>query len=213
MYYTYIAERALKIPCPPGVAMTHAFPEFQTALRACRACDLEHEPRPLVWGHAQAPVAIVGQAPSRSGHLTGKPWNDASGKTLRTWLGVDEATFYDPTRFYLTALAHCFPGKAKGGGDRLPPPACWDLWVKQELTYLRPRLWVLVGRQSAHKVLGVKDFTEAVFEDWQFDGVPAWVLPHPSPANRKWFKDHPSFAEERLPRLLAAVTHALRSSP
>ena len=32
-------------------------------------------------------------------HVTGIPFNDASGDRLREWLGVSQEQFYDPTKF------------------------------------------------------------------------------------------------------------------
>jgi uracil-DNA glycosylase len=43
-------------------------------------------------------MLIVGQAPGALVHATGIPWNDASGKRLRAWMGVDGKAFYDASR-------------------------------------------------------------------------------------------------------------------
>ena len=45
-------------------------------IRACRVCDLPHEPRPVVRVRKDARILIAGQAPGRLVHETGLPWND-----------------------------------------------------------------------------------------------------------------------------------------
>jgi len=37
------------------------------------------------------------------------------------------------------------------------------------------------------------------------NGVMTFVLPHPSPINVKWFKDHPGFEKYRLPRIRKCI--------
>ncbi len=63
---------------------------------ACRICEaqLPLGPRPVVQIGSKARLLIVGQAPGRKVHMTGVPWNDASGDRLREWLGLDRAIFF-----------------------------------------------------------------------------------------------------------------------
>ena len=66
-------------------------------IRGCTLCaaNFEHEPRPVLSLSPQSRIALIGQAPGRKVHESGIPWDDASGKRLRTWLGVNDETFYD----------------------------------------------------------------------------------------------------------------------
>lgn len=59
--------------------------------------------QPLYAAHPGARVVIIGQAPGRRAQEAGIAWDDASGKTLRTWLGISTETFYDPRRVALLA--------------------------------------------------------------------------------------------------------------
>ena len=98
------------------------------AIHSCRLCTgLPAVAVPKVHGSARARVVVVGQALSLAESMdpAARPFDDATGRTLRRWLGVDEATFYDPDLFYLTALGKCFPGKAPAGGDLPPRRACY----------------------------------------------------------------------------------------
>mgnify|MGYP002740284162 FL=1 len=48
--------------------------------------------KPVYTASAQSRIVLVGQAPGRIAQETLRPWNDASGRLLRQWLGVsDEA--------------------------------------------------------------------------------------------------------------------------
>ncbi|MFR0985782.1 MAG: uracil-DNA glycosylase family protein [Frisingicoccus sp.] len=51
----------------------------------------------------------ISQAPSRTVHNTGKPFNDASGRRLRSeWYRISDETFYNPDNFYIVSIAHCY---------------------------------------------------------------------------------------------------------
>ena len=43
-----------------------------------------------------------------------------------------------------------------------------------------------------------ESFNELIFKDNYINGKLAIVLPHPSPLNIKWFKDHPEFMKKRI---------------
>src|SRR4051812_38619211 len=94
-------------------------------LRACRICRdaprygtaLPHEPRPVLQAASDACICIAGQAPGVRVHASGRPFTDASGVRLRTWLGIDEESFYDPHKVALVPMGFCFPGLDAAGGD------------------------------------------------------------------------------------------------
>lgn len=82
-------------------------------IQACRVCEahLPLGPRPIVRISPSARILMVGQAPGLKVHESGIPWNDASGKRLREWLGVEESVFYDPRRFAIVPMSLCYPGR------------------------------------------------------------------------------------------------------
>ncbi|GAL69299.1 hypothetical protein VC0266 [Jejuia pallidilutea] len=49
--------------------------------------------------HPDAKIVIIGQAPGTKVHASGIPWDDASGKQLRKWLGVTDSQFYNEKKF------------------------------------------------------------------------------------------------------------------
>src|SRR5690606_28835112 len=96
-------------------------------VRACRICvesprgkPLPHEPRPVLQVSSTARVLIASQAPGTKVHLSGRPFTDASGDRLRSWLGVTGEEFYDAENFAIVPMGFCFPGQDAKGGD-LPP--------------------------------------------------------------------------------------------
>src|SRR5438046_684668 len=107
--------------------------------------------RPVVTGNAVlSPVMLIGQAPGIKEGPAGKPFAWTAGKTLFQWfaqLDLDEATFRE--QVYMAAVCRCFPGKAPGGGDRVPSAdeveRC-SRHLTSELRLLRPRLVIPVGK-------------------------------------------------------------------
>ena len=188
--------------------MADSIKNLQKELSGCRLCQqrFDHEPRPMVWGNEAAPVLLIGQAPSRSVHETGKPFNDMSGRRLRSWLHLSEEQFWDKNFLYISAMGHCFPGKApKGGGDNKPPKICSETWMPRLLKSLQPQIYLLVGSYAAQHFFPKQKLSELVFEELEVNGRTAFVLPHPSPLNQKWFKDYPEFERARIHDIRATL--------
>jgi len=187
--------------------------KLQAQLRACRHCEGMLEPRPVVHGNPGAPILQVSQAPGKKVHETGIPFNDASGRRLRQdWYQISDAQFYDPDLFYITSMGHCYPGKGKTG-DKKPPRCCFDMWTRREIE-LKPgtRMMLVVGREAASRLFPKREFTELVFQDQEYDGIPCFVLPHPSPLNVRWFRMHPEFETQRMPVIREKLHQVLKTA-
>ncbi|MDX1269428.1 MAG: uracil-DNA glycosylase family protein, partial [Oceanisphaera sp.] len=93
------------------------FSALMQRILACQTCakNLPLAPKPILQTDPRASILIAGQAPGRRAHDCGVPFDDASGDRLRSWLGVDRATFYDPARFAIVPMGFCYPGKGRGG--------------------------------------------------------------------------------------------------
>lgn len=198
------------IPILPALP---ALSDLLTEIAGCRHCaaHLPHGPRPVVAAGATARLVIIGQAPGRKVHDTGIPWNDASGRLLRDWLGIDADTFYDASRVSLMPMGFCYPGTGKSG-DLPPRPECAPRW-HAPLRAAMPeiRLTLLIGAYAQAAYLGARreptlTGTVARFRDYLPEYLP---LPHPSPRNRAWFKNNPWFETEVLPELRRRVAAAL----
>jgi uracil-DNA glycosylase len=157
--------------------------------------------RPVVHGAAVVSrIFLLGQAPGPREGSFGKPFAWTAGRTLFRWfegaLGVDEATFR--ARVYLAAVARCFPGKARGGGDRRPDPAeiarCRP-FLEREVAICQPALILPVGTLAIEQVLGHKGpLVEVVGQkhrvSWHGVTADAICLPHPSGAST-WHRTEP----------------------
>lgn len=178
---------------------------------ACRLCEsaLPLGPRPVFRVSETARVLIIGQAPGTKVHMTGVPWNDASGDRLRSWLLMDRDLFYDVARIAIVPTGLCYPGRLPKGGDAPPRPECAPLWLDR-FTRLMPqvRLTLLVGSYALRHRLGRGAMTDQVrrFQDLGPAVIP---LPHPSWRTTGWERHNPWFAEVLLPALRLGVATAL----
>ncbi len=161
---------------------------LQRELAQCKACP--NMIGPVVHGPPiLASVYLLGQAPGPHEGKIGKPFAWTAGKTLFKWfeefVGIDEGTFR--ARIYMSAVARCFPGKAKGGGDRKPAPdeieRC-QRFVLREVEILQPSR-VLGDFGKLTEVIGSARKTK-------YHGVDVDViaLPHPSGAST-WHRVEP----------------------
>jgi uracil-DNA glycosylase len=169
------------------------------------------ESLPVVQPYNGQRAYIHGQAP---GELEGEqrlPWRGRAGRTLRSWLEMDEDAFY--ATFYCASVTRCYPGKSSSGkGDRTPTPREQQLcsfWREWELRLIRPQLVLVVGGLSARRLLGVSNLAGCIGRRFELDGAVAIPLPHPSgtsrwlnePANRERLADALAVVEEELARL------------
>lgn len=182
-------------------------------VRSCRVCEaqLPLGPRPVLQVSDSARILIVGQAPGTAVHRTGIPWNDPSGNTLRTWMGIDEAAFYDKRCVAIIPMGYCYPGRGKSG-DLPPRRECAELWLEKLLGYLpHIGMTLLVGQYAQRHFLGTQrkaTLTETV-RAWR-DYAPGFLpLPHPSPRNRGWLKRNPWFETGLLPVLRTRIAEML----
>jgi uracil-DNA glycosylase len=182
-------------------------------VRRCRACEahLPLGPRPVVQVGARARILIVGQAPGKAVHESGIPWNDASGKTLRRWMGITVETFYDSEQIAIIPMGYCYPGRGNSG-DLPPRRECAELWLDKLMGHLPDiRLTLLVGQYAQKHFLGSqrKATLAATVDAWEAYAPEFFPLLHPSPRNTPWLRRHPWFEEHLLPELRHRVVQAL----
>jgi uracil-DNA glycosylase len=169
-----------------------------TRLRTCHACP--QMIGPVVTGEpVLSPVMLIGQAPGVREGPAGKPFAWTAGKTMFGWfasVGVPEDAFRD--RVYMAAVCRCFPGKAPGGGDRVPAPdeiARCSKHLHAELRLVRPRLVIPVGKLAIAQLVPETDklaeivgtVRRAELAGQAFDLI---ALPHPSGAST-WHRTEP----------------------
>ncbi len=183
-------------------------------LDACRRCPAMAGP--VVHGEAVlSPLLLIGQAPGPHEGALGRPFAWTAGRTLFRWFesaGASETQVRG--RVYLAAVARCFPGKARSGGDRKPGPQeignCRE-YLRAEADLLEPKLVIPVGALAIEQVLGHKvalaQVVGRVLEGELFGHrCELLCLPHPSGAST-WHKGQPG------QRLLAEALRQLAEHP
>lgn len=128
----------------------------------------------------------------------------------------------------------------KKQGDKPPRPECATTWHEKLLALMPQVELVLVLGQyaidyhlprakarlsTACRELTSPDLTLSTplpppkvtvtqaIEQWSLYWPQLMVMPHPSPRNNLWLKQHPEFERERLPTLQERVASLLASSP
>ncbi len=210
------ANGSSALPLARVLPLSESAARLLNEIRACRICrdqplgtPLPHEPNPVAVLSDTARIAICGQAPGNRVNKSGIPFTDPSGDRLRSWLGVDEAQFYDPARFAIVPMGFCFPGNDRHGGDLPPRRECSVHWHQRVFAAMPSiRIKLLIGGSAQVWHLGTrrkKSVTETVRHWRDYAGnkgeIQEWPLPHPSWRNTGWLKKNPWFDEELLPEL------------
>lgn len=192
--------------------MEKGFNNIIKEIRKCNICEdkFGFKPHPVVIGSATSKIVQISQAPSKTVDTTLKPFTDQSGKKLKyEWYQITNEEFYNPDNFFITALAHCYPGKDKNRCDKAPPKICYEKWIKKELEYIDNKLYIIIGAKAAKTFFPDEDYNNLIFKNNTLFGKLAIVLPHPSPLNIKWFKDNPDFMEKRIIEIRKIINNTL----
>lgn len=187
--------------------------ELLQQIKNCTVCaqQLKDGVNPILAASPNSKLIIIGQAPGRMVHQTGIPWNDKSGDNLRSWLGIDKATFYNTKSIALVPMGFCYPGAGKTG-DLPPRPECAPLWHEKLLAFMpNAQLVLLIGQYAQKYYLGEtakSSLTETVqnFKNYLPNYFP---LPHPSPRNNIWMAKNEWFGQTVLTELKDRVQNLL----
>lgn len=186
-----------------------------TDIRRCRRCAADiPSPNPMLSANRSATILIVGQAPGAKVHASGIPWDDASGKRLCHWMGIDTNSFYDQSKIAILPMGFCYPGKGVSG-DLPPRPECATTWHTQILEHLpNVQCTLLIGQyaQKRYSPSAGKTVTERV-QAWRKFSPKQFLLPHPSPRNQHWLMRNPWFERETVPELQKAIYQLINQPP
>jgi uracil-DNA glycosylase family 4 len=152
---------------------------------------------PVLSGDGTEHAMLIGQAPGRREIETGLPFAHEAGRRLVGWLALAGVTLDDfRTRWYVTSVAKCYPGRRAGASVDSPPSRAevrrWSPFLDDEVRLVAPGLVVLVGG-IAHRYA----FGDASRVDELVGGLLSWepapgavviALPHPSGAST-WLND------------------------
>jgi uracil-DNA glycosylase len=171
--------------------MSRTLQVLQAEIHVCRKCEIAGyipEARPLTAGSQSARFMVIGQAPSRTDHLSGQFFVGPAGRRLREWFL--EAGFA-PEDFgsviYSAAITKCFPGRVSGSSkDRAPSRAEQNLcrpWLDAEMAAVDPRVVVLFGGLAIGTFLSKRPLAELIGQTFEREGR-LWIpLPHSSGAS------------------------------
>lgn len=168
--------------------------------------------RPVFQLGEHSKVIIISQAPGKKVDQTGVPWNDASGKKLKEWLGVNDRQFYNPELFSIIPIDFCYPGKGKKG-DLPPRIECAEKWHNRILSCMDSQpIKLLIGKYAIDYYLKserMKTITETVrhFRDFLPEYFP---MIHPSPRNIGWLKKNLWFESESIPLLKKIIANKFK---
>lgn len=178
------------------------FDQLTLQIDRCTLCEasLPDSPKPILQANTEARILIIGQAPGRITREQGRPWDDASGERLRSWIGIDRQEFYISKFLSIIPMGFCYPGKGRSG-DLPPRPECAKTWHAKLLAAMPDiQLTLLIGKYAQDYYLGDgRSLTERVKTN-DLNTSPI-CLPHPSPRNRYWLQKNPWFEQEQIPTL------------
>ena len=181
--------------------------QLLTRIANCRICEGQiPEPRPVLRASSSARLLVIGQAPGTRVHASGIPWDDASGKRLREWMGLSAEEFYDSARVAIIPMGFCYPGKGKSG-DLPPAPACAPTWhteIMRQLPGIKCTLLIGMYSQQYYLSDAGNRLTDTV-RNWRRYAPERFVTPHPSPRNQLWLRRNPWFEQEVIPSLRERV--------
>lgn len=145
----------------------------------CDKCHLAQSRKSFVFGagNVDAGLMIIGEAPGQEEDAQGLPFVGPAGKLLSEMLaavGIDRKK-----DVFITNILKCRPP-----GNRNPESAeilmCLPLLEKQ-ITVIRPKLLLLLGRIAAHSLLNSTDsISKMRGKEHLFRGIPAVVTYHPA---------------------------------
>ncbi|MBF1136323.1 MAG: uracil-DNA glycosylase family protein [[Eubacterium] sulci] len=166
---------------------------------------------PILQVDKEARILIVGQAPGKKVEESLIPFNDKSGETLISWMGIDRDTFYSD-KIAILPMDFYYPGKGKTG-DLPPRKFIANEYHESILNELKNiELTILIGKYSMDYYLKgqmKKNLTETVrcFDEY----LPRYFpIVHPSPLNFRWQAKNPWFVQDVVPVLKKTVNKILK---
>lgn len=177
--------------------------------------NIEYKKRnipPILQVSKSAKILIIGQAPGKKVEETLIPFNDKSGETLISWMGIDKDIFYS-NKIAILPMDFYYPGKGKTG-DLPPRKFIAEEYHKPILDELdNIELTILVGKYSMDYYLKgrkKKNLTETVrcFDEYLPEYFP---IVHPSPLNFRWQAKNPWFLKDVVPVLKKNVCEILEN--
>jgi len=157
----------------------------------CQRCRLKGGRKQIVFGvgNPEAELVFVGEAPGADEDRLGEPFVGAAGQLLDKMI---EAMGFRRSDVYICNVIKCRPPE-----NRNPEPdevASCEPFLKKQLSVLRPRMIVTLGKFAAHCLLRVDTPITRLRGTWKsYEGIqlmptyhPAFLLRDPSRKRECW---------------------------
>ena len=155
------------------------WPELQQGIRECSACTLCQQRKQAVpgVGDLKPDWLFIGEGPGAEEDVRGEPFVGQAGKLLDAMLASLGIARGD--KVYIANAVKCRPP-----GNRTPEAAemaACRPWLERQITLLKPKVIVLLGKAAVHSVLG-EDKSLAAMRGRRFEhaGIPVAVTYHPA---------------------------------
>lgn len=155
------------------------WPELQQGIRECSACTLCQQRKQAVpgVGDLKPDWLFIGEGPGAEEDVRGEPFVGQAGKLLDAMLASLGIARGD--KVYIANAVKCRPP-----GNRTPEAAemaACRPWLERQITLLKPKVIVLLGKAAVHSVLD-EDKSLAAMRGRRFEhaGIPVAVTYHPA---------------------------------
>lgn len=169
------------------------WPELQTTVSACTACELHKTRTQTVFGVGahDAQWMIIGEAPGADEDRQGEPFVGPAGQLLNNML---KAVGLQREQVFIANILKCRPPE-----NRNPQPeevAQCEAFLQRQVALVQPKIILAVGGVAAHNLLKVETPVSRLRgQVHHYDGVPLVVTYHPAYLLRKPSEKAKSWAD------------------
>ena len=182
-----------------------AMEELRQCCLLCKNCPLSRSRNSVVFGVGPVPsdVVFVGEGPGQQEDLMGEPFVGAAGKLLDDMLGIIDLSRENA---YICNIVKCRPPNNRDPLEE-EQAACFG-YLEKQLTILRPRIIVCLGRIAAMKLIRPDFRITKEHGTWtERNGVWYTAMYHPSALLRDPAKRPETFTD------LLSLRDKIRSLP
>lgn len=73
-------------------------------------------------------------------------------------------------------------------------------------------IYIIIGAKAAKTFFPNENYEDLIFKNNFWNNKLTIVLPHPSPLNKKWIKDHPKFLEKRIVEIRKIINNTINKN-
>jgi uracil-DNA glycosylase len=184
------------------------FDQKRAALRmlyyaGCENCPLSQTRKTFVFGAgvANAPVMVIGDAPGGVDDEQGLPFVGSEAQLLTSMLNAIDLD--RNKNIFITNVLKCRPPEDRSP-QRVEIVACLPILAKQ-ITIIRPKALLILGRVAAHSVLGLTDTLAGLrSRTHHYMDIPSMVIYHPAALLRNPEFKRPAWEDLQKFQLLLA---------